>query len=44
MTTMMKMKRLAFCAAYKDWSAADWEKAVYRGDSSFAASGLSRPG
>jgi hypothetical protein len=44
MTIMMKKKRLAFCAASKDWSAADWEKAVYRDESSFTASGLSRPG
>jgi transposase len=31
----MKKKRLAFCAAYKDWTAADWEKVMYSDESTF---------
>jgi hypothetical protein len=35
LTPRMKKKRLAFCAAYKDWSAADWKKVMYSEESTF---------
>ncbi len=35
LTPRMKKKKLAFCAAYKDWSAADWEKVMYSDESTF---------
>ncbi len=28
LTPKMKKKRLAFCRAYKDWTAKDWEKVM----------------
>jgi hypothetical protein len=31
----MIKKRLAFCAAYKDWTPANWEKVMYSDESTF---------
>jgi transposase len=35
LTLKMKKKRLAFCRAYKKWTAEDWERVMYSDESTF---------